>query len=280
MFHLESMLWAAFLTVFTLTVAGDAPVPAERPVADAPADTADVAAPADAADAAGAADAADPVSPELRERILKIAAEYSKWGMVDDLARIAPTLCHVPPVPGRLSRADERSPHGRKMYYLFARHREAYLALGRPEGTRHVPSPVSGRVLEPAQDPASPSGGQVIVKESWITKETDATSPGAGVPDTNSLRANSPLVGPGSRSWTVRDGDRTLAATGRGPLFIMLQDEDERNTDEGWVYATVSPDAKVVTSAGRIESCMVCHRKASHGRLFGLDRKVPGAENR
>jgi hypothetical protein len=41
-------------------------------------------------------------------------------------------------------------------------------------------------------------------------------------------------------------------------------------TDAGWVYGTVTPDGKQVTSAGRVESCMGCHQDAPHDRLFGL----------
>jgi hypothetical protein len=44
-------------------------------------------------------------------------------------------------------------------------------------------------------------------------------------------------------------------------------------TDEGWVYGTVSADGKQVTSAGRVESCMRCHQKAPHDRLFGLPKE-------
>jgi hypothetical protein len=41
-------------------------------------------------------------------------------------------------------------------------------------------------------------------------------------------------------------------------------------TDEGWVYATVSPQGQV-TSAGRVASCMGCHEtSATHERLFGV----------
>ena len=43
-------------------------------------------------------------------------------------------------------------------------------------------------------------------------------------------------------------------------------------TDEGWVYATVSP-AGQVTSAGRVASCMGCHEtSATHERLYGVPR--------
>ena len=45
------------------------------------------------------------------------------------------------------------------------------------------------------------------------------------------------------------------------------------DTDEGWVYGTVSADGKTVTSAGRVQSCMNCHQDAPHDRLFGVAKK-------
>ena len=41
-------------------------------------------------------------------------------------------------------------------------------------------------------------------------------------------------------------------------------------TDNGWVYGTVTSDGKTVTSAGRVATCMNCHKEAKHDRLFGL----------
>ena len=53
-------------------------------------------------------------------------------------------------------------------------------------------------------------------------------------------------------------------------LFIMFKvDSATPETDEGWVYATVST-AGEVTSAGRVASCMGCHENATHERLFGV----------
>lgn len=52
-------------------------------------------------------------------------------------------------------------------------------------------------------------------------------------------------------------------------LFIMLRVEDQIESDDGWVYATTSPDGTRVDAVGHIESCMGCHAKAKFGRLFG-----------
>jgi hypothetical protein len=50
-------------------------------------------------------------------------------------------------------------------------------------------------------------------------------------------------------------------------------DPSTPGTDRGWAYGTVTADGKQVTSAGRVESCMRCHRKAPHDRLFGLPKE-------
>ena len=43
-------------------------------------------------------------------------------------------------------------------------------------------------------------------------------------------------------------------------------------TDAGWIYGTLTPDGKTVTSAGRVQRCMDCHDVAPHDRLFGLQK--------
>ena len=54
---------------------------------------------------------------------------------------------------------------------------------------------------------------------------------------------------------------------------MFKTDPQTPGTDEGWVYGTVTPDGQQVTSAGRVESCMMCHQGAPHDRLFGLPEK-------
>ncbi len=64
----------------------------------------------------------------------------------------------------------------------------------------------------------------------------------------------------------------TLLAGERKGLFILFKMEPETpKTDRGWVYGTVAPDGKTVTSAGKVTSCMNCHQEAPHDRLFGLE---------
>lgn len=78
-------------------------------------------------------------------RLDRVAADYESYGKVDDVLRWAPGLCDRPDPPKpRLSEAPSTSPHGRKLYFLYAKDWEAY-ARGHPT------QPV----------------GQVIVKEAW-----------------------------------------------------------------------------------------------------------------
>jgi hypothetical protein len=83
--------------------------------------------------------------------------------------------------------------------------------------------------------------GQVLVKESWVPEPF------------------------------ASKGDKLFRGTARGDLFIMFKlDPKTPQSDNGWVYGTVTADGKKVTSAGRVESCMKCHTEAKHDRLFGL----------
>src|SRR4051812_45873186 len=63
------------------------------------------------------------------DAIKRAAGAYASWGKVDDRSRLAPTLCAPPPSPARvrLSAASAESPHGKKLYYLWASDRAKYL---------------------------------------------------------------------------------------------------------------------------------------------------------
>ena len=75
------------------------------------------------------------------------AMRYESYGRVDDDLRWAPTMCRGPQDPPlRMSASTDSTTHGRKMYYLFAKDRLAYLR--------------SGEIDQP--------DGQVVVKESWL----------------------------------------------------------------------------------------------------------------
>jgi len=170
----------------------------------------------------------------------EIAAAYTAWGRVDDELRWAPFLCRIP-LPGitRPSESNDPSTHGQKLYSVFAKNHAAY-----PDG---------------------PQTDQVVVKQSW-TAELVTTPDAAFAPASERF---SPDAGDHFYAYAKGDGGVYRAATFAG-LYIMFKLPDATpETDEGWVYATITA-AGEVTAAGRVESCMGCHEVATHERLFGV----------
>lgn len=195
---------------------------------------------------------------QWRQQIADIAKNYELFGRVDHLARWAPELCRIPNPPiARMSQSDDAVTHGKKLYSLFAKNRDAY--------TRD-------RVVK-YRDLKEAPVGQWIVKEAWTPEVV------AGDPDLK------PVV----RKLKEKDHDgqaitdvfvpygkhdgKYYKAKERSGLFIMLKlDASTPDTDQGWVYATVAKDLKTVTALGKIESCMNCHQKAKFDRQFGLNK--------
>jgi hypothetical protein len=174
----------------------------------------------------------------LDQRLLAVAGEYLKYGRVDDLNRWSPELCSLKPSRGRMSASEDSTTHGRKIYYVFARDRDAY---------------VSGiRSSQPV--------GQVVVKEAW--EPVPAQPPAHSLDD---------LAGDEGGSYVPRaelDG-KTFKTGARSGLFIMLKEET------GWRYGTVSADGARVVQSGDVRSCIGCHRDAKPDSLFGLSAR-PG----
>ncbi|MEX2218125.1 MAG: hypothetical protein WD749_05140 [Phycisphaerales bacterium] len=202
-------------------------------------------------------------APTFTERALDAAATYKTWMRVSDMANWAPTMCDLPvPAGVQMSQSKDRDTHGRKLYFLFAKDATAYTSLGPPSD-------------DATKAPAGPirNVGQVIVKESWTQIEVDpATIP--PVPkraEERRARSVPPeyIFGPDGKAYRTD----TLAG-----LFVMLKlDPKTPDTDDGWVYATLSPENRV-TSVGKITSCMECHVKATHDRQFGLPFARPAQE--
>jgi hypothetical protein len=199
----------------------------------------------------GAAVPEEPFHAQLRE----IAKSYRGYGYVDYReAAWAPGLCRAPIpyhdyVPGtaRSSASKDTDTHGQKLYFLLAKQKEAYLQF---TGKTH---PV----------------GQVVVKESWTPKEATEEE------------YKRYLAGHERRSSAegvpfARKEGKLYRTDKQGDLFIMFKTAPVTpGTDQGWVYGTVTPDGKTVTSAGRVASCMGCHQDAKQDRLFGLRDKLP-----
>jgi hypothetical protein len=141
----------------------------------------------------------------------------------------------------------EASPHGRKLYYLWASSKWDYLSAAVPRST-----PV----------------GFAIVKESFHAaagKGKDGDSPlfGARIQWPDGMT-------PPTVTW-VQDGAGSFLHVGEATgLYVMTKvgAADHPGTDGGWIYGTVAPDG-TVTSAGRVSSCMGCHSHVDD-RLFGL----------
>lgn len=192
----------------------------------------------------GGADAGMDAAPNaFTEQVLAIAAEYQTWGRVDDELRWAPFLCREP-LPGiaRPSTSEDPATHGQKLYSVFAKNRASY--------------------------PNGPHVGQVVVKESWVPEAVP--TPDGGFKPTAVFDAGDHFY-PYARS----DGGVFRAAEKAG-LFIMFRvDPVTADSDQGWVYATVSKEG-AVSSVGRVGSCMGCHEMATHERLFGVPL-TPGA---
>jgi hypothetical protein len=207
---------------------------------------------------ASAADEKPKPAEPFHDQLLEIAKNYVNYGRVDDEMRWAPTACRAPidPKPGvaRFSASKDEDTHGRKLYSVFAKNGAAYL---RPE--KNAPVAV----------------GQVLVKESWVPEEVTDPKEKKEIIVHKSMDKGDKSLDRGDHflPYATKDG-KTYHAAKQSELFIMFKmDPKTPDTDEGWVYGTVTPDGKKVTSAGKVESCMKCHQDASHDRLFGMPQK-------
>jgi hypothetical protein len=199
-------------------------------------------------------------SRKFHTRLLEIAKSYKPFGRVDDDARWAPTLCRAPSLPAvRFSASKDTKTHGQKLYSMFAKERKAYVA-----------PPEKGQPV-----------GQVIVKQSWVPEEIAHKGQGG---DPVRQKAKEAAKGKDAGSGATdkddsffpyaRKSGKVYKASRQAELFIMYKlDPSTKDTDRGWVYGTVSADGKKVTAAGRLESCMKCHQKAAHDRVFGLPKQ-------
>lgn len=178
-------------------------------------------------------------NPAFHARIAELAQSYQSYARVDDEVHWAPFLCRQPmPSFPRRSMSTSTDTHGRKLYFVFAKDRAAYLAR-------------DGKT--PAFD------GQAVVKEAWTAEEVPASTPYD--------QTQSPVR-------YIKEGDKLYHAKDRAGLFVMYRvDPKTPGTDGGWVYGTVASDGATITSSGLVASCMGCHKDAKYERLFGMDYK-------
>jgi hypothetical protein len=229
-----------------------------------------VTAAADLADDSPAEKAAN--SKQFHELLLEIAKSYQSVGPVDFDGRWSPVYCRAPqpyvdytPATARLSASKDSETHGRKLYFLFAKDRTSYLALEKETAEKatqiKVEESVGSRSLPSKPLPEKLKATvQFVVKESWTPEEISEKERVPAKPFDRTV------------PYATKDG-KTYKAGKQGALFIMCKlDPKTPETDNGWVYGTVTADAKQVTSAGRVDSCVRCHKEAKHDRLFGLAR--------
>lgn len=196
---------------------------------------------------------------KFASKVLDAVKDYARFGRVDDQARWAPFLCREP-LPGKahFSASRDADTHGQKLYSLFVKNREAY-------------------ITRPPKRDAAPVG-QIVIKESWIPEEVTSKEEKEAV-----LKDPFRTAATKSRSsadildhfspYAGKDG-KIFKASKKAGLFVMMKlDPKTPDTDTGWVYGTVSADAKTVTAAGKIASCMECHVKAKHDRMLGMGAK-------
>lgn len=193
----------------------------------------------------------DPKPDNSTEAQLKAAVrDYKSWPRVSDHAHWAPTDCRMPsPEGAQASDSRDDSTHGRKLYYLFAKHAANY-----------------ERLWESKPEKASAPIGQVLVKESFTSVPTL-------VPQR--LTATQPSDREYPENYAFYRGHWFKTGEFSG-LFLMLRLDATPDTDGGWIYATTDATGKI-TDSGRIESCMKCHAEAKYDRQFGLPyaRELP-----
>ncbi len=221
------------------------PAPAENPGAktDQPAKPAEKAVVENPSKAPEKSSATVSLDARFEKQLLAVGKDYASYRKIGETPGWASLWCDAPRRGEQLrdpilSASADEATHGRKMYFLWAKDETAYLKAD--DG---------GKVVQPV--------GQAIVKESYHPVES--ARPGFSEPR------------------TTRNG-KTYTLGEKFALFVMLKlDPATEGTDDGWVYATLTPDGKTVTSSGIIKSCAGCHQDCAADRMFGYKPPVKRA---
>jgi hypothetical protein len=132
-----------------------------------------------------------------------------------------------------------KGPHAMELYRLYVKDLNAYM------NASHQDQPT----------------GQVMVKETWWVQE---------VP-TDSLEHYH-----GKVSYNIRTRG-WYRAVKRDRLFVMMKPDRPKGADKGWVYAVMEASQphgpRTIIQAGKIASCMSCHKDAGRDRTFGPDHQ-------
>lgn len=175
---------------------------------------------------------------------------YEQFACVTNGYRWAPWLCTAQPQRPQeqiaQSRAPEFSPHGRKLYQLYTNDYEMYIAASRGE---------------------SDGIGLTVVKEAHESVMVSVDEPFDPL--------NGTIFGRLERPATIEatEGGGRYVAGMVSSIFVMTKvgPTNTPGTDEGWVYGTAIPPNGAVLQSGPIASCIGCHSKTPHNRLFGID---------
>lgn len=216
----------------------------------------------------------------LEDQLRAIAREYTGYARVSSHLNWSPQMCRTPgPPTARMSAAPDGSPHGRKLYTLYARDRDAYLAMSFRWLFERPTAPGA-----PSSEPIINPVGQVVVKQAFTPEPADELRARYDAWQGRSCNADEAAQWRDVESCALGDDGHLYRAGPLAALFVMLKLEPGTpGTDNGWVYATIGPDLTTITSMGAIESCVQCHRQTDRDRLYG-DRnswpeRWPGARD-
>lgn len=219
------------------------------------------------ASGAGRASAPDPASvadapandPRWHDLVRLAIAAHERWGRVDDRARFAPFDCRLPPPSAaRFSASEDAATHGAgKLFTVFALAPEDYGFPGYvfppdrgPEG-QPCPGCDAHRALVAA------GVRQVLFKDAY--EALREPPPDGTYADRDGPRGLWPAM---------RDGVAFHPGRSLGDFMLILLDPTTPGTDEGWIYATATPEG-TITSAGLVAPCMSCHQQQAQ-RFFGI----------
>lgn len=227
------------------------------------------------------------IEPAFVEALLKIGKEYESYGRTDDFYHWAPGLCAAPPPlyrPGAyVSESEDDETHGRKIYSLLAGFYpppapKAPTKITFEQGL-YLPGSEGQKAYLAIAKGAEVPEGLVLVKEAWVPEEVTDPKEIAKIKQQRLSKESELLFNPnpGHTFWPYAEkGKKLYQAKEKSALFVMYKTkEGTPNTDQGWVYGTLSADGKEVTSAGMLKKCMGCHTRAPYGRLF-IDKKGNG----
>jgi hypothetical protein len=215
---------------------------------------------------------------EFEDDVLAAVTAFKAWPRLTRTPQWAPTLCSAPPpsafAKAHISASGDESTHGKKLYHLYAMNPKAYFdQTGMVEWGDEANFKVQ----------SLGAFEQVLIKDAFVPVRADGKAAGGRWDGTSAELSDK------ERDESAYDGRRGVGGSRYVPgeakgQFVMIKypavaGGARPGTDEGWVYATVDT-AGVVTSAGRVASCMECHTGAPHGRLFGLESPAPEGELR